>query len=185
MSHQILTSGIPTRGSMSIEGWIQRWKLAQVFYDWQTLIAGVLALLAGFGTVAATMIIARRQITASREEADRVIAATRATRGLLRTNGAPTKRQSRPWASRRAKRKRASARLAGVCQPPNLASSAVVGYGPCAGRVRASATGSCRSRESLFSRRQDLERSRGLADWAGRTGARRHHRRSRCRCGTQ
>jgi hypothetical protein len=63
---------------MSIEGWIQRWKLAQVFYDWQTLIAGVLALLAGFGTVAATMIIARRQIAASREEADRVIAATRA-----------------------------------------------------------------------------------------------------------
>ena len=63
---------------MSIEGWIQRWKLAQVFYEWQTLIAGVLALLAGFGTVAATMIIARRQIAASREEADRVIAATRA-----------------------------------------------------------------------------------------------------------
>jgi hypothetical protein len=63
---------------MSIEGWIQRWKLAQVFYDWQTLIVGVLALLAGFGTVAATMIIARRQIAASREEADRVIAATRA-----------------------------------------------------------------------------------------------------------
>jgi hypothetical protein len=63
---------------MSIEGWIQHWKVAQVFYDWQTLIAGVLALLAGFGTVAATMIIARRQIAASREEADRVIAATRA-----------------------------------------------------------------------------------------------------------
>jgi hypothetical protein len=63
---------------MSIEGWIQRWKLAQVLYDWQTMIAGVLALLAGFGTVAATMIIARRQIAASREGADRVIAATRA-----------------------------------------------------------------------------------------------------------
>jgi hypothetical protein len=39
----------------------------------QTGIAGVLALLAGFGTVAATMIIARRQVAAS----DRVIAATR------------------------------------------------------------------------------------------------------------
>jgi hypothetical protein len=63
---------------MSIEGWIQRWKVAQVFYDWQTLIAGVLALLAGFGTVAATMIIARRQIAASRDEAGKVIAATRA-----------------------------------------------------------------------------------------------------------
>ena len=66
------------RIAMSIEGWIQRWKVAQVFYDWQTLIAGVLALLAGFGTVAATMIIARRQINAAREEADSVIAATRA-----------------------------------------------------------------------------------------------------------
>jgi hypothetical protein len=45
---------------------------------WQTLVAGVLALLAGFGTVAATMIIARRQIKAAHEDADMVIAATRA-----------------------------------------------------------------------------------------------------------
>ena len=44
---------------------------------WQTLFAGILALLAGFGTVVATMIIARRQIAASREEAEGVIAATR------------------------------------------------------------------------------------------------------------
>jgi hypothetical protein len=44
---------------------------------WQTIIAGVLAFVAGFGTVAATMIIARRQIAASREEADEVITATR------------------------------------------------------------------------------------------------------------
>ena len=44
---------------------------------WQTIIAGVLAFVAGFGTVVATMIIARRQIAASREEADRVIAVTR------------------------------------------------------------------------------------------------------------
>ena len=63
---------------MPSEDWIQRWKVAQIFYNWQTLIAGVLALLAGIGTVAATMLIARRQITASREETDRVIAATRA-----------------------------------------------------------------------------------------------------------
>src|ERR1700729_1391583 len=51
------------------------------FWDWvdhwQTLIAGGFALLAGVGTVVATMMIARRQIAASREEADRVIAATR------------------------------------------------------------------------------------------------------------
>jgi hypothetical protein len=44
---------------------------------WQTLIAGGFALLAGFVTVVATMIIANRQIAASREEAKRVIAATR------------------------------------------------------------------------------------------------------------
>ena len=44
---------------------------------WQTVVAGVLAFAAGFGTVVATMIIASRQIAASREEADRVIAATR------------------------------------------------------------------------------------------------------------
>ena len=49
-----------------------------LFDHWQTVIAGVLALFAGFGTVVATMIIANRQIAASREEADRVIAATRA-----------------------------------------------------------------------------------------------------------
>jgi hypothetical protein len=51
------------------------------FWDWvdhwQTLIAGGFALLAGVGTVVATIIIARRQIAASREEADKVIAATR------------------------------------------------------------------------------------------------------------
>jgi hypothetical protein len=45
---------------------------------WQTGIAGLLAFAAGFGTVVATMIIARRQIDAAHEEADRVIAATRA-----------------------------------------------------------------------------------------------------------
>jgi hypothetical protein len=45
---------------------------------WQTIIAGVLAFVAGFGTVVATMVIARRQIAASREEADRVIAASSA-----------------------------------------------------------------------------------------------------------
>jgi hypothetical protein len=48
-----------------------------LFDHWQTVIAGVLALVAAFGTVLGTMIIANRQILASREEADRVIAATR------------------------------------------------------------------------------------------------------------
>ena len=51
---------------------------------WQTLIAGVLAFAAGFGTVVAaiwaiwvTRSTAKKQIDASREEADKVIAATR------------------------------------------------------------------------------------------------------------
>jgi hypothetical protein len=44
---------------------------------WQTGIAGFLAFVAGFGTVVVTMIIARRQSAAAREEADEVIAATR------------------------------------------------------------------------------------------------------------
>jgi hypothetical protein len=62
---------------MPIEDWVQHSKVDRFLYDWQTLIAGVLALLAGFGTVAATMIIARRQIAASREQADRMVAAAR------------------------------------------------------------------------------------------------------------
>jgi K+-sensing histidine kinase KdpD len=44
---------------------------------WQTLFAGFLAFVAGFGTIVATIIIANKQIAASREEAKRVIAATR------------------------------------------------------------------------------------------------------------
>jgi hypothetical protein len=51
------------------------------FWDWidhwQTLIAGILAFAAAFGTVVATMIIASRQIAGAGEEADRVTAATR------------------------------------------------------------------------------------------------------------
>jgi hypothetical protein len=55
------------------------WRVALDLLDhWQTLVAGGLALAAGILTVVATMIIANRQITASRTEADRVIAATRA-----------------------------------------------------------------------------------------------------------
>ena len=47
------------------------------FDHWQTVIAGGLALAAGILTVVVTMIIARKQITASREDADRVVAAAR------------------------------------------------------------------------------------------------------------
>ena len=62
---------------MPLEVWIQHSRVDQFLYDWQTVIAGGLALLAGGLTVVVTMIIAHRQIAASREEADRVIAATR------------------------------------------------------------------------------------------------------------
>jgi hypothetical protein len=55
----------------SIEGWIQRWKLVKVFYDWQILIAGVLALLAAGITVWVTLQIergkARREVDALRK----------------------------------------------------------------------------------------------------------------------
>ena len=54
---------------------VGRWRSCG--HHWQTLVAGGFALLAGVGTVVATMIITRRQIAASREEADRVIATTR------------------------------------------------------------------------------------------------------------
>jgi hypothetical protein len=49
-----------------------------LFDHWQTVIAGVLALVAAFGTILVTGRIANRQITAAREEADRVVAAARA-----------------------------------------------------------------------------------------------------------
>jgi hypothetical protein len=62
---------------MPLENWIQHSRVNLFLYDWQTVIAGVLALAAGILTVVVTMIIANNQITASRKEADRVIAATR------------------------------------------------------------------------------------------------------------
>jgi hypothetical protein len=62
---------------MPIEDWVQHSRVDRFFYDWQTVIAGVFALAAGILTVVVTMIIARRQIKASRRQADRVIAATR------------------------------------------------------------------------------------------------------------
>ena len=61
------------RVAMPLENWIQHSRLDQFLYDWQTVIAGVLALAAGVLTVVATMIIAHRQIKAARE----VITATR------------------------------------------------------------------------------------------------------------
>ena len=52
---------------------IHRWNLPQVFYAWQTLIAGVLALLAGFGTIWATRHIANRQIAETRKQTETTV----------------------------------------------------------------------------------------------------------------
>ena len=62
---------------MPLESWIQHSRVDEFLYDWQTLIAGVLALVAGIRHRCGDDDIANKQIDASREEADRVIAATR------------------------------------------------------------------------------------------------------------
>jgi hypothetical protein len=69
---------------MPLEDWVLHSRLDRFLYDWQTVIAGVFALAAGIGTVAAaiwairaTRSTAREQIDASRKDANRVIAATR------------------------------------------------------------------------------------------------------------
>ena len=69
---------------MPLENWIQHSRVDQFLYDWQTVIAGFLAFVAGVGTVVAaiwaiweTRRIADRQIATSGEDAKKVIAATR------------------------------------------------------------------------------------------------------------
>jgi hypothetical protein len=52
---------------MPLEGWIQHCPVAQFFYDWQTIIAGLAALLAAIITVWVTLRVERR---ASRREVD-------------------------------------------------------------------------------------------------------------------
>jgi hypothetical protein len=56
---------------------IHRWNLPQFLYNWQTLIAGVFALLAGFGTVWMTRHIANRQIAETREQTETTIRSER------------------------------------------------------------------------------------------------------------
>jgi hypothetical protein len=50
---------------MPLEDWIQHCKVAQFLYDWQTVIAGVLALVAAWLTIRATKRSAEREIEAS------------------------------------------------------------------------------------------------------------------------
>jgi hypothetical protein len=53
-------------------------------YDWQTLIAGLLALLAGGGTVWGTFRAANRQVKAANDAADREIKAANERRRIAR-----------------------------------------------------------------------------------------------------
>ena len=53
---------------MPLEDWIQHFKVAQFLYDWQTVIAGVLALVAAWLTIRATKRSAEREIEASQAQ---------------------------------------------------------------------------------------------------------------------
>jgi hypothetical protein len=52
----------------ALADWIQHWNAGQFLYDWQTLIAGVLALLAAWLTIRATKSSADREIAASQAQ---------------------------------------------------------------------------------------------------------------------
>lgn len=53
---------------MPNEGWIQNYALARFLYDWQTLIAGVLAVLSAWRTIGATVQSANREVDASQAQ---------------------------------------------------------------------------------------------------------------------
>jgi hypothetical protein len=53
---------------MPLESWVQHSRVDQFLYDWQTLIAGVLAILAAGGTIWATIKSANREIAASQAQ---------------------------------------------------------------------------------------------------------------------
>jgi hypothetical protein len=53
---------------MPLENWVQHHAVAGFFYDWQTLIAGVFAVLAAAGTIWATIKSASREIDASQAQ---------------------------------------------------------------------------------------------------------------------
>jgi hypothetical protein len=55
---------------MPLEDWIQHSKVTQFLYDWQTLAAGILAILAAGGTIWATIRSANREISASQAQTD-------------------------------------------------------------------------------------------------------------------
>jgi hypothetical protein len=52
---------------------IHRWNLAQFLYNWQTLIAGVLAVLAAWRTIRATVESANREVDAAQRQIETTI----------------------------------------------------------------------------------------------------------------
>jgi hypothetical protein len=58
---------------MPLADWIQHCTAARVLYDWQTLIAGVLALLAALWTIRETVRSADREIAASQKQVDTTV----------------------------------------------------------------------------------------------------------------
>jgi hypothetical protein len=53
---------------MPLEDWIQHSRMNQFLYDWQTLIAGILAVFAAVGTIWTTISSANREIAASQAQ---------------------------------------------------------------------------------------------------------------------
>jgi len=53
---------------MPLEDWAQHWAIAKFLYDWQTLIAGLLAVLAAWRTIRATTKSADREVAASQAQ---------------------------------------------------------------------------------------------------------------------
>ena len=64
---------------MPLESWIKDWVVAQILYDWQTVIAGVLALAAAWWTVRTTKLTAQDQITAAGEQTKAAVEQTTTT----------------------------------------------------------------------------------------------------------
>ena len=58
---------------MPLEDWVRHSRHDMFLYDWQTLIAGVLALLAGFGTIWVTRHIANKQIAETRKQTETTV----------------------------------------------------------------------------------------------------------------
>ncbi len=63
-----VVAAVGERLAMPSGDWIQHWKVAQFLYDWQTLIAGFLAVLAAAATIWLTVRSANREIAASQEQ---------------------------------------------------------------------------------------------------------------------